>query len=502
MVMASPVNLSRYELCNEARVTAQEPLTVALDPRPWSYAVAFPVEQAAIADGEAAAGVLMLSIRATGGDAQVAGLDRQGLRFIGRVETIKGDGVRRNIRLNIRNWRAVARVVIRNADGPARAPVVEISGVSWQALAPGTVGHIWERPLQTAAGIDVPASGWRAMGRRPIRSLICVSHTSRTWDWSRCERAYLRERYAKPGRLENLPAFETLAPCGGPFAYYGGASIFCLEVSEDAVRLYPRRLFDSEFKLSHMAVVGGRLVLCFLTFLYVLDDLSQPVEDLDLLNGPGHISDPWFGGLQTVFAADGDLCIVSASWSDAVLWVDVARKKVVRRWRLPGEIYGRNYDLTAEMSVHDHYIFNDIQLGHINCASPCGDGRCVISVLGQGDIGLVDADGGFHLLATGHVGCHGARPAADGSHFYFSDSCDGRLLRIDGDTVNSVARTDSKWLHDAMEIGPDLHLLALGDLNRLALHDARQGSVVAEWFMGELGENVQFLALLGEETGP
>jgi hypothetical protein len=75
-------------------------------------------------------------------------------------------------------------------------------------------------------------------------------------------------------------------------------------------------------------------------------------------------------------------------------------------------------------------------------------------------------------------------------------------LRIDGDTVNSVARTDSKWLHDAMEIGPDLHLLALGDLNRLALHDALQGSVVAEWFMGELGENVQFLALLGEETGP
>jgi hypothetical protein len=494
--MDCPVDLSRYEICNKAQVTAQAPLTIALDPRPWSYTLFWPIDRTAFTDG---GGQLTLVIRARGGDAQVAECNAQGTEFVGRAELVKGDGVWRNIRLQIQDSHQLTKLVLRNATGSAEAPSVEIARVSWQPLSQKTVGHIWERKAEETSGITISPRPWQAKGRAPIRQLICVSHTSRTWDWNRCQQSYLRERYARPERLENLPPFESLAACEGHFTYYGGASIFCLEISENTITLHPRRLFDSEFKLEHMAMVGGRLVLCFQTFLYVLDDLNQPVDGLDILNGPGHISDPWFGGLQTVFAAGDDLCIVAASGADAVMWVDIAAKKVVRRWRLPAERYGTNYALTADMSVRDHYIFNDIQLGHLNCASPSGDGSCVVSVLGQGDIGIVDSDGGYHLLASGHVGCHGARRSADGAHFYFSDSCGGRLMAIEGSTVKPVAETDSRWLHDAVEVGPDLHLMALGDLNRLVLHDTRNGGVIAEWPMGELGENVQFLALLGEE---
>ena len=54
--------------------------------------------------------------------------------------------------------------------------------------------------------------------------------------------------------------------------------------------------------------------------------------------------------------------LVSSSGSDAALWVDLRTRKVIRRWRLPSDIYGVNYELTPAMPVSRHYIHNDIQL--------------------------------------------------------------------------------------------------------------------------------------------
>ena len=74
------------------------------------------------------------------------------------------------------------------------------------------------------------------------------------------------------------------------------------------------------------------------------------------------------------------------------------------------------------MSVQDHHIANDIQLGHLNCAYPDGHGGFWVSTLGQGDIGHVMPNGDYELIASGFVGCHGIRYSDELGYLYFSDS--------------------------------------------------------------------------------
>ena len=188
-----------------------------------------------------------------------------------------------------------------------------------------------------------------------------------------------------------------------------------MAVDGSAARVTARRCIDSHFKIQHANLVGRRLVLCFENFLAVLPTVHEPVDNVDLRPGsPWRIDDPWFNGLHTVFPVSDDVCIVSSSSADAVLWVDLRSRKVIRRWRLPADIYGFNYDLTPSMSVVEHFIHNDIQLAHLNCAFPDGRGGCYVSTLFQGDIGHVDQDGRYSLLARGQVGCHGVRLAETG----------------------------------------------------------------------------------------
>jgi hypothetical protein len=338
----------------------------------------------------------------------------------------------------------------------------------------------------------------------PDRSFtVFLTHTSRSWEWEKCRREYLRERYGRPGRLDSLPQFDALPPNRSHTLYTGGLTILKLALHGSEARLSALRCIDSRYKIQHACLAGERLVLCFEDFLFVLPDPGSPLEAVKLERGaPGRIDDPWFGGLHTVFAADSRTVVVSAAGSDAVLWVDVDSGRVTRRWRLPAEIYGSNYALTPEMSVQDHYIHNDIQLGHLNCAYPDSHGGCWISTLAQGDIGYVRSNGGYEILARGFIGCHGVRLAAGGETIYFADSCGGRLMAAAPSSAPAErVRLDSRWLHDAAQLEDDIYLFSLGDRNELSVIDVGRGVELGRYSFESRGVNVQFLSVVGTAAG-
>jgi len=339
-----------------------------------------------------------------------------------------------------------------------------------------------------------------AVERRESKSQrfrILLTHTSRSWEGTRCTRDYLAQRYSDPRRLHHLPCFEQLPGLPNQQLYSGGISLLELVMENDVVQVIARRCIDSRFKLQHASFVGSRLVLCFEGFLAAIPDTEHGVTEIDLRPGSRwRIDDNWFGGLHTVFAVNDDVCVVSSSGADAVLWVDLNSGKVIRRWRLPAELYGTNYALTPDMSVVDHYIHNDIQLGHLNCAYPDGRGGCFISTLIQGDIGHVDQDGKYSLLDRGHVGCHGARLSQSGQDVYFADSCGGRLMLIKPGGAIELHRVDSRWLHDVEEVDRDLYWFCLGDKNEVALIDVARGRELGRFTFGTRGVNVQFVSIV------
>ena len=323
---------------------------------------------------------------------------------------------------------------------------------------------------------------------------LALTHTSRVWDWQRCTRDFLRDRYQHPGRLHGLPPFEELRPAHEARSYSGRLTLFDLTIDGEGVNLNATRCIDSDHKLNHACRLEDKLVVCLEDFVVVLP------ADADAAGGdPERIDDPWFASLQTVFPVDHGHCVISASAPDALMVFDLMCRRVVWRWRVPADRYGRNYELTESMSVQDHFIANDIQLTHLNCAFPDGRGGFWISTLGQGDIGHVADDGSYELIASGFVGCHGVRYWPERDCLYFSDSCAGRLISIGADRVPRVIGTvDSCWLHDAQHLAGDIFLLCLGDKNAIVALDSSSNTEIARFDMTSRGENVQFVNRLGE----
>ena len=176
--------------------------------------------------------------------------------------------------------------------------------------------------------------------------------------------------------------------------------------------------------------------------------------------------------------------------------VDLRKKVVTRRQRLPEALYGRNYDLSPIDSLQDHYIHNDLQLAHLNCAWPVADGSIYVSTLIQGDIGKIRIDGSYQLIRHGHVGCHAARLTEDGRTLYFADSCKGRIVLCDPEGVErSVYQTASRWLHDVQHVTGDLYLLCVADSNTVMLVDVANGSTLIEEKFDGQGMSVQFLSV-------
>ncbi len=434
--------------------------------------------------------------------------------FVDVEQTIPA-GPRRKVYVGTGAAGTARRLMLRNAshDGASAARVheIELREVDADEERRASVqSSLWDVPLAASAefhrsGGDADAAQQAlanigAATGTDLQSVtfpIAVTHTSRVWDWQRCTREFLYERYHRPGRLDELPSFAELPPSQEARSFSGRLTLFNLTINGSGIWLAPIRCIDSQHKIQHASEVGDSLVVCLEDYLIVLADERSPQKSTE--HRLQRIDDPWFAGLHTVFPVDQQRCIVSASAPDAILLVNLAESRVEWRWRVPADRYGRNYELNEATSVQDHHIANDIQLAHLNSAFPDGSGGFWISTLGQGDIAHLSAHGRYDVIASGFVGCHGLRYSRERECLYFSDSCTGRLIEIGADRdCKTVGAVDSRWLHDAQHLAGDIFLLCLGDKNAIVLIDASSNNEIARFDMKPRGENVQFVSLIGE----
>jgi hypothetical protein len=461
-------------------------LEFVTDATQWSYAISVPITAADPPRGDVEA-VVSVDVQVLEGTIGLGITDASQQRFISSEVDAKPAASPTRIELRPSLTDPSAHLMIRNTAAGAVPSRFRLLGLSLDYRA---------RDRRLLVPTKAPAIAASAFGTTTRRGTfdVLISHSSRTWNADQCDRDYLAQRYTKPGRLDDLPPFDSLPPNAAP--YHGLLSLFRLSFTDDGVRGQVLQHYVSPEKVVHAAVVGQRVVVCFdagvatfaqrpdVSWIEVIPESSE------------RITDPWFGGLHTVVPGAGTTCLLSSSGADAVLWLDLERKKVVRRWRLPASRYGMNYPLDETTSLIEHYIPNDVQLGHLNCAAPDGAGGAFFSVLGQGDVGRVDEAGRCRLLATGYVGCHGVRYDAAAGLLYFSDSCRGRLMRIDGvDRATLLFDAGSRWLHDAVHLSGGLFLLTLGDRNRLVLADTNAGRPLAEWDFSAVGGSIQFMSV-------
>ena len=136
--------------------------------------------------------------------------------------------------------------------------------------------------------------------------------------------------------------------------------------------------------------------------------------------------------------ADGRTYLVSSAGADAILfWLDVTSRRIVRRWRLPAPRYGINFALNETTWLSERYISNDLQLEHWNCAAPDKGGAYFsCSARAISPTWILPAVASCYV--SGFVGSHGDHYDPDEVCYYFSDSCTGRLIRVDGPGRTSV----------------------------------------------------------------
>lgn len=429
--------------------------------------------------------------------------------FVG-AESVISAGPRRTVYVVMDDHDATAHLMLRNAShkgvSVARVLNIEIRNVdpAEERLA-ALKSSLWDAPItaadcfrRTRGDADTARKTLAGLGRPQAESSaalkfsLAITHTSRVWDWERCAQDYLRERYRRPNRLDGLPPFEQLPSAEQSRSYQGRLTLFDLTIDANGFHIAARRCIDSEHKLNHACNMNGQLVIC-------LDDYvaTVPATAEDSSYRIDRIDDVWFAGLQMIFPVDDTHCVVSASAPDALMLLDLSARRVTRRWRVPADRYGHNYTLTEASSVHDHFIANDMQLAHLNCAFPDGHGGFWISTLAQGDIGHVAPDGIYELVASGFVGCHGIRYSRELDSLYFCDSCNGRLISIGASRVPRViGKVESRWLHDAQHLVGDIFLLCLGDQNAIVLLDASSNVELARFDMRARGENVQYVNLV------
>src|SRR5581483_10313384 len=353
-------------------VTGVLPLEITTSVEQWAYAVLFPLRAEAARETANRFFLVTVEAEVMSGRIGIGYIARDGSTYLAteieRVAEAEDSSI--NLFLGPREVDEGGWLVVRNTAGDGRPSKVMLRSIRTFQTNATRIPDFTEvdppaLPCKLAQpGREISCEGGKDPGRnrRARKFRVLVTHTSRSWDWKRCSRDFLRQRVSDPKRLSGLPAFELLPGYQGRL-YSGGMTLLDVDVDENEVRGAAQRCVDSRFKIQHATVIGQRLVVCFEDFLAAFPEPDVPLSDIDLSPGsPWRVDDNWFGGFHTVFPVDSDVCMVSSSGADAVLWVDLRLRKVVRRWRLPQEIYGFNYGLTPEMSVVDHYIHNDIQL--------------------------------------------------------------------------------------------------------------------------------------------
>ena len=316
------------------------------------------------------------------------------------------------------------------------------------------------------------------------RPLLCVTHSDRPLHEPSCDINYLEMRYAAPDRLPPMASFQSLRPASEYSPYHGAVTLYHLGDAAAAAPQLVCAFRPPSFKPQHALWHEGHV--------WVLGTEQVAVYDADL-RLIATVEDPWLAGGHTLAAAADGSMLVSCSASDSVLRIDGKTRTVTQVMRLPELLYGFNYGLKRSDSVVDHYITNDLQLTHVNCAWPWRDGVLVSSLI-QGAIGWFDRRGRYREITRGFVGCHGARVRSDTGDLYFSDSCSGMIVFADETgTIRSRVGTGSRWLHDAVQLTGDVFAAAPFDRNEVLIMNVATRTILHRISCGSWG-GPQFLA--------
>lgn len=281
---------------------------------------------------------------------------------------------------------------------------------------------------------------------------MCITHSDRPHESDKCDLNYLESRYSRADRLPPSEAFSSLAPSVNYSPYGGQVTLHDVSGGWGQSKLVCE--LRPEWKPQHAMWHDDRL--------WVLGVESLDVYDSDL-NLQQRVVDSWLAGAHTVAPGGEGQLLLSCSASDAVLVLDSVSLRITDALRMPESIYGTNFPLRRSDSVVDHYITNDLQLTHVNCAWPFRQG-VLTSALIPGAIGWFAPDGAFTEFTRGFVGCHGARARVDTGEVYFSDSCMGVIVSLDDNWLirqRTVVR--SSWLHDALHIEGSVFAAAVYD---------------------------------------
>jgi hypothetical protein len=333
----------------------------------------------------------------------------------------------------------------------------------------------------------VPASSLKLI-TAPLQArtrYLCITHSDRPASLDKCDLNYLEMRYSRADRLPPIILFEDLAPSTAHSPFHGEITIHRID-PEDCSHQLTARLRPEGYKPQHATWYEGRLWVLGVERLEIYDEQLNSIRRID---------DPWLAGGHTIIPDGRGHMLASCSASDSVLVISAESMEVVAAHRIPESLYGRNYPLTREHSVVDHYITNDLQIGHVNCASPWRGGILVSSLI-PGAIGWFDPDGEYTELLRGFVGLHGVRVADDGL-LHFCDSCNGMLIFAEpteqGLAIRKRVAIASLWLHDAVQIEGSIYALAPFDQNRVLFMDVSERSILGSIDCVSYG-GAQFLA--------
>jgi hypothetical protein len=315
---------------------------------------------------------------------------------------------------------------------------------------------------------------------------LTLSHSGRATQPERCTVQALTRRFQDPDRLRQLPPLASLPPASS--LYSGALSFYRVTVDEvpaviaggepTGVRIVPLGSLRSRRKIQHAAWLDDlRLLVCYEHQVeqWRLDRSLHSVRHLESrsFTMENRFAHRHLAGLHTAEPLSAHRVLLSSSGADAVLVLDLAAQRVEQTLRMPERLYGTNYPLDPEIDLHRHYIHDNVQITHLNAASPDRQGRWVaVSALIPGAVGVFDLrTRGYEEITRGFVGCHGAR-FNDQDEIYFADSTTGHLVFLgEGGRVARRFAVDSRWLHDVQQICGPLYAFALADRNELRIYD-------------------------------
>lgn len=317
-------------------------------------------------------------------------------------------------------------------------------------------------------------------------NVLILTHSSRKTDLNLCSKEHFIQRYSDPERLIKLSPFEDLPPEKHFHSYTGWVSFFrILKTNKNPFSLNYFGSIKTNNKIQHAVLLDDQNLLVGYESGLEHWRFHCPIGLLKRITTKcfrvkKQYDHPHLSGLHTVFLLPEHRAIISASAADAVLIINLRTGKVEKELRMPAEIYGHNYDLNEDMDLRKHYIHNDCQTTHINCAYPMNNYRkIVVSTLIQGAIGIFDLKTNqYEELSRGFIGCHGSRISDDGQ-IYFADSASGSLIFLNqnGNIANKFS-VNSRWLHDVQQIKEDIYAFAIADANELHIYNIRTGDLL------------------------